>query len=271
MEGNIEPGAISVHSPASHNHSNVRKISLSSSSNTEDGDSDISDMIVDNLSRFEGLSKQRRKSGGSDYRPEPSDSNPASESESGSMTNSSNEDYSERSTPFSSKQDSPVTRLSEEDSEGASNRSLSIPPRRGHNHFNKTSPIVRKSPLNVSHRSSPSEVTAMRGHRYSMLPSRSVAMNVSYSRYLGEDSNSDDDDNNFPVQRKGKRKQLVQSESEFEVSGRSEESISEEISNSGFSEEDYQPPRRKNRSKRKVSGWAREPHPQPTFRLTIRR
>lgn len=81
-------------------------------------------------------------------------------------------------------------------------------------------------------------------------------MNVSYSRYLEEESDSDD---NFAARKPARRRQLKESESEFEVSGASEQSASEGISNSeDFSEDEYQPPRRKARGlgrKRKVSGF----------------
>lgn len=245
----MEAESTLVHSPGAHYHSQTANKNITSSS-SENGDSDVSDMVVENSSRFDGLSKERRKSGGSDYRPR-SASN-SSESESESVSNSGS--YSERSTPFSQKQNS--TRLSGEDSEATSrSRSVSMTPVHG-NRFKNSTAVVRKSPLNVTHRSAPSEVTAMRGYRYSMLPSRSAAANVSYSRYLEEESDSDC---GFYGTRKRGRKQLAKdsSESEFEVGGKSEESVSEELTNSDddFSEDEHRPSRRKaRRGRQKVRG-----------------
>ena len=258
MEKELGAECTHVHSPRVHYQVQLAKKSESESSDGEGSDvSIVSDLVIDDVSKFEGLGNQRRKSGGSDYRPQ-SASNSASESESSSTSNSSNGSYSAGSTPLSQKRSIPSTRQSEEDSEGTSSRSLSIPPHYGGAPQGrmKNSPIVRKSPLSVTHRP-PSEVTAMRGYRYSMLPSRSAAMNVSYSRYLEAGSDSD---NSPVVSRKKVKKQLRQdSESEFEVGGRSDESASEEMSKSDddddFSEDEYRPPRRKNnnRGSRKVS------------------
>ena len=254
MEGKLGDSTF-VHSPGTHYHSQLSKRGLNfGSSNSDNGEeeSDVSDMVVDDPSRFQRLSKQRKKSGGSDYRPQ-SESNSASESESGSPTSSSEESYSTRSTPFSAKARSTSARLSGEESEGTSSRSLSIPPPHQQRRPQvKSSPLVRKSPLSVSHRSSPSEVTAMRGYRYSMLPSRSAAMNVSYSRYLDEGSDSEDDTGFPAVGKRPRRRQLKESESEFEMSGASEGSASEEISYSeDYSEEDYRPPRKRGRGGRR--------------------
>ena len=242
MERKLEDSTF-VHSPGSHYHqpSATANLDLESSSSGQE-DSDVSDMVVENPSRFQGLSKDRRKSGGSDYRPQ-SESN--SESGSASPSHTSSESYSTRSTPFSSKRQSPASRLSEEDndSEGALSRSVSIPPPpRSQGRF-KNSPLVRKSPLSVAHRSSSSEVTAMRGYRYSMLPSRSAAMNVNYTGYLDEESDSDD---NFAmVKKKRPRKQIKDSESEFEMSGAAETSDEAASLSEQFSEDEYRPPRRK--------------------------
>lgn len=234
-----------VHSPGAHYHSQATNNSQNmSSSSSSSGDSEVSDMVVENSSRFEALSKQRKKSGGSDYRPQ-SASNSMSESESESVSNSGS--YSEQSTPLSQKKVSSGVRLSDEDSGATSSRSVSMTPV-PRNRL-KNSPVVRKSPLNVSHRSAPSEVTAMRGYRYSMLPSRSAATNVSYSRYL-EEEESDSDYAGFGNRKRGRKQ--ASSDSEFEVGGRGEESASEElsISEEDFSEDEYRPPKRKARGGR---------------------
>ena len=256
MEGKLNPESTFVHSPlSSYHHSQHASMDLSDSSEEAEG-SDVSDMVIDNVSKFAGLSKERRKSGGSDYHP-PSESNSASESESASPSNSSNESYSERSTPLSHKRSMLRARLSDEEdsetTEGTSSRSRSVStqPFLGQDRL-KGSPIVRKSPLNVSHRSNTAsnDTTTMRGYRYSMLPSRSAAMNVSYSRYLEVESDSEEDV--YPRVGKGRqRKGMKDSESEFEVSiGESEGSPSEDISLSGeSSEEGYRPPKRKGRKK----------------------
>ena len=260
MEGKLNPESTFVHSPlSSYHHSQQSTISMSDSSEAEG--SDVSDMVVDNRSKFEGLSKDRRKSGGSDYHP-PSGSNSASEeSESPTPSNSSNEEsYSEQSTPLSQKRNLLKVPLSdEEDSDttertSSRSRSVSTQPFLGHDRF-KGSPIVRKSPLNVSHRSNSgaNDTTTMRGYRYSMLPSRSAAMNVSYSRYLEEESDSEEAVS-FRPSKGRQRRRAKESESEFEMSvGESEGSPSEELSLSGeTSDEGYHPPRRKGRRKDKV-------------------
>lgn len=229
-----------VHSPGAHYHSQATNNKNMSSSSSSSGESEVSDMVVDDASRFEDLSKQRKKSGGSDYHPK-SASNSMSESESESVSNSGS--YSEQSTPLYQKKVSSSVRLSDEDSEATSSRSVSMTPNRL-----KNSPVVRKSPLNVSRRFAPNEVTAMRGYRYSMLPSRSAATNISYSRYL-EEEESDSDYAGFGNRKRGKKQHS--SDSEFEVGGRGEESASEELSNSeDFSEDEYRPPKRKARGGR---------------------
>ncbi len=266
MEGKLNPESTFVHSPLSnYHHSQHGSMNLSESSESEAEHSDVSDMVVDNTSRFAGLNKERRKSGGSDYHPL-SGSNSASASESASPSNSSNESYSERSTSRSTplsqqKLSMPSAQLSDEDSEtteGTSSRSRSVStqPFFGHDRL-KGSPIVRKSPLNVSHRSnattSNNTTTAMRGYRYSMLPSRSAAMNVSYSRYL--DGESDSEEAVLPSRGRGRqRKRLKESESEFEMSVAESEGLpSEDLSLSEeSSEEGYRPPKRKGRRKDKV-------------------
>lgn len=257
MEGKLNPESTFVHSPlSSYHHSQHPSMELSESSEDAEG-SDVSDMVIENASKFAGLSRERRKSGGSDYHP-PSESNSASESESASPSRSSDEEYSERSTP--QKRAIPRIQMSDEDSEtteGTSSRSRSVStqPFLGHERL-KESPIVRKSPLNVSYRSSTAtnDTTTMRGYRYSMLPSRSAAMNVSYSRYLEEESDSDEDVYPRAGGRGGKgrgRKRAKDSESEFEMSvGESEASMSEDPSLSGeSSDEGYRPPKRKGRRK----------------------
>lgn len=252
MDEELGAESTHVHSPRVHYQAQLANKSESETSDGAGSDvSVVSDLVVDDVSKFEGLGNQRRKSGGSDYRPK-SASNSASESESSSTSNSTNGSYSEGSTPLSQKRSVPSTRQSEEDSEGTSSRSrsLSIPPHHGglQQGRMKNPPIVRKSPLSVTHRPAPSEVTAIRGYRYSMLPSRSAAMNVSYSRYLEAESDSD---NTTPVvsRKKLKKQSRQDSESEFEVGGRSDESASEEVKSEDddFSEDEYQPPRRKNR------------------------
>lgn len=242
MELGLEAESTHVHSPGAHYHSQATNSkNTSGSSSSSGGESDVSDMVVENSSRFEGLSKKRKQS--ADYHPQ-SASNSMSESESESMSNSGS--GSEHSTPLSRNKVSSNFRLSDEDSEATSSRSVSMTPVPG-NRF-KNSPLVRKSPLNVARRSAPSEVTAMRGYRYSMLPSRSAATNVSYSRYL-EEGDSDSDYAGFGSRKR--RKNQPSSDSEFEVGEKWEESASEDLSNSAEDlSDEYRPPKRKARGRR---------------------
>jgi len=255
MEAELEEGSTLVHSPRSHYHSQLSSKGLNStSSNTDNDESDVSDMVIDNSSKFKSLSdERRRRSGGSDYHPH-SESNSVSESDSESPTNSSDESRSRQSTPLATKYRSNNHQLSEDNSEESSrSRSVSNPPQRSYSRVNET-PLVRKSPLDVSHRSSPSEMTSMRGYRYSMLPSRSAAMNVSYSRFLEGESDSENDI--VPARKTmGRAKQLKESESEFEMSEASvEESVSSIGESEDFSEDGYRPRKKKGgRKKRKVS------------------
>ena len=268
MERNLGSQPIVAHSPGSHYHAQLSKMELSSSSSNFE--SDVSDMVIDNQSKFKDLNKQRRKSGGSDYN-QPSDSNlmSESESESGSMSGDS---YSNRSKSASLKPDSLAVshgeRHSEDDSEESSSRS-SLLLQINHSKVRHT-PIVRKSPLNVTHRSSPSEVTSIRGYRYSMLPFRSAATNVSYSRYMEDEADSD---SSTPVGVNWRRKLQKESESEFEVSDRSEASVSEEFDESeeDFSEAEYQPRKGKSKtSRRKVQWWVIKKTLRHCFRVNIR-
>lgn len=270
---------IFVHSPKSHYHSQTaaslmesRRLDTSrrsgsrsdtgsksdTDSNNSDveskfsgsGESDVSDMIVENKSRFDNLNKQRRKSGGSEYHPA-SDSNKESSTKSKSEPESdSEESESESSCIEPSKatllknKRSPSVRNSEEDSEGTSSRSTSHS--LSHPAKVKRSPVVRKAPLGLGQRSSPSDVTMMRGYRYSMLPSRTAAMNVSYSRYLAADEEDSDNSLTFSRNGKGRLNQRTDSDSEFEVPGVNDDGSSEEeASFDEESEEEYYPAKRK--------------------------
>lgn len=276
--------SIFVHSPKTHYHSQIaatfmesRDGSSSSSSSKSDtgsksdaesnksdirsnilgsGESDVSDMIVDNKSRFDKLDKQRRKSGGSDYRPASGSNFESSKSESSKSEQESEESESEdscielsRSTSFKNKNFS--LRISEEDSEETSSRSTS------HSLSHpaiarelKQSPVVRKSPLGLGQRSSPNDVSMMRGYRYSMLPSRTAAKNVSYSKYLVVDE-EDDSDNSFSFSSNRKRGRRKDSDSEFEVPGVNDDDSSEEASAEEESDDEYRPTKRKARGTRR--------------------
>ena len=220
--------------------------------------SNVSDMSVDIRSRFEHLNKQRRKSGGSDYQPE-SDSNNESASKSKSETDSE-ESGSEnciesiRLPSFKNKV-YPIVRGSDEDSEGTSSRSTSRSlsnPAIGKQV--KLSPVVRKSPLGLGPKSSPSKEAMMRGYRYSMLPSRTATMNVNYSRYLVVDEDDDSDDSltfSRNGKKKGRRKQVTDSDSEFEIPGINGDSSEEEASLDESSDEYYPTKRRAGGSRRR--------------------
>ncbi len=259
MEKNFGPDPIVTHSPRSHYHSHLAHADPSSSPNSESrshSDSDVSDMVIDNPSRFKDLGRRERK--GSDYHL-PSDAPSESESDTGMNPSDESQSENSRSTASLKNKSSDVVvddDDDDDDSEESSSRASSSLLLRVSKKQLERSPMVRKSPLSVSHRSNSKSVTSMRGYRYSMQPSRSVAANVSYSRYLQEDE--EESDSSLPVRGNAgrRRKKQIESESEFEVSGKSEEaSLSEELSNSeDFSEEDYRPPKQKGRTRKKVCG-----------------
>lgn len=277
--------SIVVHSPKTHYHSQTAASFMesrpeSSGSSTsksdtgsksdaesdvrsnfsESGESDISDMIVDSKSRFEKLNEQRRKSGGSDYRPasdsnNESSNNSKSEQESESEESESEGSCVEPSRSILSKNKKSSARVSEEDSEGTTSRSTSCSlSQLAMVREVKQSPLVRKSPLGLGQRSSPKEVTMMRGYRYSMLPSRTAAMNVSYRRYLAADEEDDSEDSlTFSRNKKKGRgnQRMDDSDSEFEVPGINDDSSEEEVSLEEESEDEYYPAKRKARGGRR--------------------
>ena len=224
--------------------------------------SDVSDMIIDKTSRFQKLSGHRRKSGESDYRPV-SDSNneDVSDNSKSVLESESEESGSEGSSmvPKRSKLHSGKRHggaISEDDSEESrlTPRSISNP---AVLHDLKRTPIVRKSPLGVSQpRTNLRDVAVMRGYRYSMHPSRTAAMNVSYKRYLAVDENeeSDESSEDSTNRKKGRGNRRRDSDSDFEVPGM-EESSEDVASMEEGSEEEYYPPKRKGRvgRRRKVS------------------
>lgn len=263
MEENSGTDPIFVHSPRTHYHSKASAVELStsSSSNSNPGsgdESDVSDLVIDRKGKFENLSRQRRKSGGSDYVPL-SGSNSMSESESESSRSISRSNESD-SKPVSVASTPPVKRTvpsiqavkkeEEGEEEEAEERRFPLSFPLGQNRFHN-SPVVRRSPLKSSHRFSPSEVTTMRGYRYSMLPSRTAALNVSYSRYLAE-SDSDDTSLGRTWKRGKKRRNKDESESEFEMMEEESEEASPSPATSyseELSEDDYRPPKKKGRKK----------------------
>ena len=294
--------SIFVHSPKTHYHSKIstsfmdpRQSSDSSPSKSDgaksdmDGenlnsgtdysgsmDSDVSDMIVENSSRFQKLNSNRRKSGESDYRPASESNNEdedfSNNSKSG-MESESEEDVSDnntmaRKTSNVSGDKRQVNVVSEDDSEESRSTSRSIsnpavssdvlttpPVRKSPLGALKKSPLglTRNSPLGVSQqRSNPRSVAVMRGYRYAMHPSRTAATNISYKRYLAVDENDSDDSLKHLVRRRGRGKD---SDSDFEVPGLVGSSEDEEESMDEESEEEYCPPKRKGGGgrRRKVS------------------
>ncbi len=253
------------------------------------GDSDVSEMIVNDTSRFQNLSSHRKKSGESEYRPASDSNNDDLNSKSG-MESESDESLSEGSIQKTlrlkiSGSKRPRAAISDDDSDESrsTSRSISNP---AMSRDVKNPPVARKSPLGVIRKSplgtvrqsplggmrksplgamtKPSmvanqsrtnirDVAVMRGYRYSMHPSRSAAMNVCYKRYLivDEKEHSDDSSEASVGRRRGRRKD---SDSEFEVPGM-EDSSEEEASIEEDSEDEYCPPKRKGRvgRRRKVS------------------
>lgn len=281
--------SIFVHSPKTHYHAKTsisfmesRQSSVSSPSKSDSSGksdmqenkqmygmdfsgsdlSDVSDMIVENSSRFQKLNSHRRKSGESDYRPV-SDSGDMSDNSKSALESESEESESEGSSmaPKRSNLQSIKSRkvpVSEDDSEESRSTSRSVSNPAVLRDF-KLAPVVRKSPLGVSQpRVNRRDVAVMRGYRYSMHPSRSAAINVSYKRYLAVDNeDSDGSSEDLAASRKKGRRRI--SDSDFEVPGMEESSEDEASSMDEESEEEYCPPKRKNRGagrRRKVSFWA---------------
>lgn len=259
--GNIGsvPDPLMPHSPTQvHTHISSRHglgMQEPSSSGSDSGssmeedeeESDVSDMVVENSSRFAGLSRERKKSGGSDYQP-PSQSSGRSESESeesdsGSGSESGTDNVSNDRSSYSN--------------ETPTKPSPNIP---RYNQINKSiSPLIsRSSPMsNSSARSKLSDVTMRSGHSYQLCPPRrTAAQNVNYNKFMGYSSEDSIDVEPTRPFKQGRRKQ---SDSEFEMSGEAEASASSSDENSYLvdesSDEDFKRRRRKEgrgRNRKKV-------------------
>ena len=206
-------------------------------------ESDVSDMVVENTSKFASLSRERLKSGGSDYQPP---SQASDRSETGESEESDSETGSESATDHASYERSSYSNTPTK----PERPSPSIP---RHNQIqNSLSPLIgRGSPMsNSSTRSKLSDVTMRSGHSYQLCPPRrTAARNVNYNKFMGYSSEDSIDVEPERPFRQGRRRH-TQSDSEFEVSGgEGKASASSSEGNSYLvdesSDDDFRPRRRK--------------------------
>lgn len=237
-----------------------------SGSSSGEGESDVSDMVVDNSSKFAALSKKRRKSGESDYVPHEESRSPESQSESESESNSvqSEEGEEESDTSAESRGLPPkpptgglhVVRRQSDESDRSSSSSSRLTPLQQHQRASPgMSPLIKRtsnsrtSPFTKTNTRNILNDVTMRQRNYQLCPpKRQAAMNVKYSYY----SDDDDDYEDEPVvrtsyQSRGKRRRRSPSGSEYEASDQtSAESSGEDsfVVDDDESDGDYQPRKR---------------------------
>lgn len=233
-----------------------------SGSSSGEGESDVSDMVVDNSSKFAALSKKRRKSGESDYVPHEESRSPESQSESESESNSGQSEEGEEESDTSAESrglppkpttGSLIRRLSDE-SECSSSSSSRLTPLQQHQRASPgMSPLIKRtsnshtSPFTKTNTRNILNDVTMRQRNYQLCPpKRQAAMNIKYSFY-----DDDDDDEDEPVVRsyqpRGKRRRRSPSGSEYEASDRtSMESSGEDsfVVDDDESDDDYRPGKR---------------------------
>ena len=210
------------HSPTqAHNPMNVGAVRMGtghtvssesdSVSSSGEGESDVSDMVVDNSSKFAALSKKRRKSGESDYVPREESRSPESQSESESESNSGQSEEEEEESDTSAESNglssrkppmgSLVRRLSDESDHSSSSSSRFTPaPLQQHQRASPgLSPLIKRtsnshsSPFTKTNTRNILNDVTMRRHNYQLCPpKRQAAMNVKYSFY-SEDEDQEDE------------------------------------------------------------------------------
>lgn len=231
-----------------------------SGSSSGEEESDVSDIVVDNKSKFAALSKKRRKSGESDYVPREESHSPESQSESESESNSGRSAVEEEESDTSAESRGllrkPSTsgllqRQSDESdySNTSSSRSTTL------QKYQKSSPAGKSPLIKRTSNSSPFTKTntrnilndvTMRQRNYQLCPpKRQAAMNIKYS-YYSDDEVDEEEPKVRPYRARGKRRGSP-SGSEYEASGQSSmESSGEEsfVVDDDESDDDYRPRKR---------------------------
>lgn len=245
------------HSPTQRNYSGVSLVS-SSGSDSHDSDSNVSDLVVDVSSKFVGLKSRNRKSQDGDFVPL-----------SGSSSKSNSESRSDSESDSDSKSDGGLVIADAENgstySTDTNSRSISPQRSKGQHSQPKTSSaasfyrtkvgqsprINRDSPFHFNRSN-----VRQNNSKYSyelcprsfdiLPPQRRAAANVRYNYSEDSDQSNDSGQLSRKLSRKlvrrdrGRRK----SDSEFEMSGESEEEPSNSdsfIDDDDVSEEEYQP------------------------------
>ena len=227
-----------------------------SGSSSGEGESDVSDMVVDNSSKFAALSKNRRKSGESDYVPHDGSRSPESQSESESESNSgqseeeSDTSAESRGLPLKPPTRSLVRGMSEE-SDRSSSSSSRLTPLQQHNQRASPgkSPLIKRasnSPFAKTNTRNILNDVTMRQRNYQLCPpKRQAAMNVKYSYYSDED---EEEPRVRSYQSRGiKRRRRSPSGSEYEASDQSSRESSggdSFVVDDDESEDDYRPRKR---------------------------
>ena len=229
------------------------------SSGDGEGESDVSDMVIDNSSKFAALSKQRRKSGESDYVPQNDSRSPESQSESESESHSERSeeesDTSAESRGLPSKPVRPVfRRLSDESDRSSCSSSQPTPLQKQQQRLSSTrpgsSPLIKRgshSPFTKSNTRNILNDVTMRKHNYELCPPRrQAALNARYTFY------DNDSEEEVDIKPRYRPRKLVRSPSgsEYEASDQSSKESSGEDSFVVDDEldDDYRPTKRSGRS-----------------------
>ena len=264
------PDPLMPHSPTqAHHHVRVGPVEMGteqamssgsdSGSSSEDRDSDVSDMVIDNSSKFAALSKGRRKSGESDYVPHSDSHSPESQSESESESNSEQSadesDSSEDSrVPPSKPPTSSLIRRPSDESDRSSCSSSQLTPLQQRQLTPTTglgkSPLIKRgSPFAKSNTRNILNDVTMRKHSYELCPPRrQAALNPTYTFY-DNDSGDEVDIRPYQSRKMGRRRRRSPSGSEYEASDlSSRESSGEDSFIVDESDDDYRPGKRPGRA-----------------------
>ena len=238
-----------------------------SGSSSGEGESDVSDMVIDNSSKFAALSKTRRKSGESDYVPQVGSRSPESRSEeSESESNSGQSEDEESDTSAESKglpskvASSDRFRSPSNDSDRSSNSSSRLTPLQQHRQQMSTgsrmSPLIKHgshSPFTKANTRNMLNNVTIGKHNYNLCPpKRKAARDVKYTFYDNDSFEDEEEKEVVEVKRyQSRRRRRSPSGSNYEASD-----MTSEESSGGRSfvvdeddwDEDYAPKKRSRRA-----------------------
>lgn len=255
-------------------HGTVSSGSESYSSSGE-GESDVSDMVIDNSSKFAALSKSRRKSGESDYVPHEESRSPESQSEESGDSESANSEQSEeegegereeesdtsaesRGLPKKPPTGSLVRRMSEESdrSSNSSSQLTPLPQQQGRQQI-KMSPLIKRGTHSLFAKANTRNMlnnVTIGNHNYNLCPpKRRAAQNVKYTYYNNDSDYEEEEEEEEKIVKsyQPRRRRRSPSGSEYEASDVSSGGSSGEESfvvDDYESDDDYRPKKRSGRA-----------------------